>query len=87
MTKKKTSSAGVVPVAMDAPDDKYSTWRVEEALRDLQRAYEHLGDSKMMGLVKKLAREKKAGLEMIEDMGKGVGERKAKKDSLRELVD
>lgn len=75
------------PVAVSPKDEKYANWRVENALRTLQDAHEHLRDAKMMKLVRKMAKEKKADLEKIEEMGKGVkGEDEKERGEMEELM-
>jgi len=85
--KKKSSNAIDGPMVMDGQPDEYSEWRVKDALRCIQEAHGYMNDSKMMGKVKALAKEQKEALEIIEDMGKGIGDRNSKRKSLEELVD
>lgn len=70
-------------------DDDYPKYRVEDALRDIQRAHEHMNDPTMMKKVKALAAEKKTSLEAIEGMeraAKSKSEAEQKKKRLEELV-
>lgn len=54
-----------VPEATKSDDSHQRKWRAEDALRDIERAEGHKRDAKLMGDVKKLAKEKVNSLKKV----------------------
>jgi hypothetical protein len=71
MKRKGRTPIPVKIVHEDAPsigafhEDKYSKWKIEDAMRNLERADEVRRDPRMMKEVKALASEKRASLDRI----------------------
>ncbi len=61
MAKRKTTSSA--PQAVE--EDKYSEWRVRDALDTLKRAGEIVADKKMLEKVKALAKDQADSLEQL----------------------
>lgn len=62
MAKSKRSRAHPIVCESPAIDPN---WRAQSALSDIERAEEHKKDKKLMGQVKKMAREKASCLDKI----------------------
>lgn len=72
---KKTDSA-IAPME----DDKYSEWRVRDALDTIIKSQEVMCDEKMMKKVKALAKQKKKEFSSINDIIKYRNESAMEKD-------
>ena len=64
-SKKKTETA-CVPCGVE--DDKYSEWRVRDAMESLMKVGEIINDPTMMKKVNKLIKEKKRAFKSVEDL-------------------
>ena len=56
-------------------DDKYEDWRVDDAMHAMLRAREIVGDKKMMGLVKKRAKEHAKKMQGVADQASALAKR------------